>query len=47
MGGCATISARGGYSAPRRFLRVKFVLQVKRLRTLIRARQQAMEDESL
>ena len=42
MGGFAMIPVRGCYSGPRCFLRVKFFLQVKHLRTLTRARQAVM-----
>lgn len=42
MGGFAMIPVRGCYSGPRCFLRVKFFLQVKHLRTLTRARQLVM-----
>ena len=42
MGGFSMTSAREDYSAQRRFLRMKFFLQVKHLRPLTPARQPVM-----
>ena len=42
MGGFSMTSAREDYSAQRRFLRLKFFLQVEHLRPLTPARQPVM-----